>query len=65
MGYLGRDDESSGSFQFAWVHSGALSYRRVHSRSRGLTPSRLGVTLADSLFHSGGLNGLRVHSVWR
>ena len=43
MGSLGSDDESSGSFEFAWVHSGALSWRRDHSRLRELTPSRLGV----------------------
>ena len=38
MGSLGREDESSGLFEFESVHSGALSCRRVHSRSRWLNP---------------------------
>ena len=34
---------SSGSFRFAWRHSGATSGRRVHTGSRVFTPAGLGV----------------------
>ena len=35
VGSFRRSEVSSGSFGFAWIHSGAPSGRRAHSRSRG------------------------------
>ena len=41
--FLGRAYDTSGSFEFAWVHSGAPSGGRVHSGLRGFNSARLGV----------------------
>ena len=62
MGSLGRVYGSSGTFGFAWVHTGTHRGRRVQTGLRGLTPARLGVggfkrVPVGSLRHAYGSSG--------
>ena len=69
---LGSTYGSSGSFEIAWIHSGAASGRQVHPGSRRFTRAHLGVVLlrSSSFFgfscvHSGEPSGLWSHWGWR
>ena len=52
---------SSGSFAFAWFHSGGVGCLPVHSVARWFTPARLGVVARSVGFHSGAPSDLPVH----